>query len=156
MTCLNYFSKIDTFSKCFWGFSSSFKGDQQIITHEELPVLLPSDCLSSSHLYIHSGPKNPSKMLYILPERHVTHFRRIWGWYFKCVFWLLKSIKLYVLNIRDGAELESLNCLKAHDFSRFWHQLVSDRLVTLSSPEDVSKPGVCVRSFKIQVLNLYI
>lgn len=106
--------------------------------------------------FIYSFRPKALPKCWILPERHVIHFRRIWGWYFKCAFWLPKIIKLYVLNIRDGAELESVNCLKAHDFSRFWHHLVSDRLVTLSSPENVSKLGVCVRPFKSQVLNLYI
>lgn len=138
LTCLN----------CFFPNLSCFKNvyDVSIFIQRSTQFLT----------FIYSFRPKALLKCYILTERSVTHFRRIWDWYFKCIFWLPKSIKLYILNIRDEAELESLNCLKARKFSRFWHQLVSDRLVTLSTPEHVIKLGVCVMSFKSQVQNLYI
>lgn len=145
-----FFSKFVMFQKCLWCFHLHSKINTwgvACVTPFGLPQFLT---------FIYSFRPKALLKCYILTERSVTHFRRIWDWYFKCIFWLPKSIKLYILNIRDEAELESLNCLKARKFSRFWHQLVSDRLVTLSTPEHVIKLGVCVMSFKSQVQNLYI
>lgn len=78
-------------------------------------------------------------------ERPLSYFTKIWSWYFKCVFWLLKGMKLYALNIRDGAELESLNCLKVRDLSRLTP--VSNKSVP-PTPEDVCILGFCLRSYK--------
>lgn len=86
----------------------------------------------------------PKAFLRCSNTERLLYFSRIWSWYFKCVFWLLKGIKLYVLNIRDGAELESLNCLKVQDLSRLIP--VSNRSVPPTP--DVCILGFCLRSYK--------
>lgn len=113
--------------KCFMQFSSFIQRRSTDYLTWRVARVSPFG-LPESLTFVYSfRPKTFLKCLY--KERHSNTTAGFKGWYFKCVFWLLKGIKLNILNIRDGVEFESLNCLGVQDYSRLTS--VSDRLVTL-------------------------